>query len=51
MVGFLGSKVPNPPAIATAFARCTVPLLVTTSKVPSSSFVKVCAVSPKVNPG
>ena len=37
MGGFLGSKLPSPPAIATIGAWCFVPLLVVTIKVPSSS--------------
>ena len=36
--GFLGSKLPNPPAIATTGAWCLVPLFVVTVNIPSLSF-------------
>ena len=49
--GFLGSKLPKPPAIATIFAWCFVPLLVVTINVSSSCFSIVSALSPKVKPG
>ena len=49
--GFLGSKEPKPPAIATILAWCFVPLLVVTIKVLSSCLSIVSALSPKVNPG
>lgn len=51
MGGFLGSKLPNPPAIATIGAWCFVPLFVVTIKVSSSNFSIVSARSPKVKPG
>ena len=51
MIGFLGSKLPNPPAIATTGAWCFVPLLVVTINEPSSNFSIVSARSPKVKPG
>ena len=49
--GFLGSKEPKPPAIATIFEWCFVPLLVITIKVPSSCLSIVSALSPNVKPG
>ena len=49
--GFLGSKEPKPPAIATILAWCFVPLLVVTIKEPSSCLLIVSALSPNVKPG
>ena len=49
--GFLGSKLPSPPAIATTKALCIVPLFVVTVNTPSSSFFISSALSPNVNPG
>ena len=46
--GFLGSKLPRPPAIATTFALCTFNVLVTTSNDPSSFFINFSALSPSV---
>ena len=51
MGGFLGSKEPNPPAITTTGALCCVPLLVVTTKEPSSNLSNVSALSPNVKPG
>ena len=49
--GFLGSKLPNPPAIATTGAWCLVPLFVVTVNIPSLSLAISSALSPKVKPG
>ena len=49
--GFLGSKLPKPPAIATTLALCIDPLSVITSNDPSSFFINLSAVSPRVYPG
>ena len=50
-VGFLGSKLPNPPAIAITGALCFVPLFVVTTKLPSFTLVIFSARSPNVKPG
>ena len=49
--GFLGSKLPSPPAITTIGDACLVPLSVVTIKELSSCLSMVIALSPKVNPG
>ena len=49
--GFLGSKLPNPPAIATTGAWNFLPLFEVTMKLPSSCFSIVSARSPRVKPG
>ncbi len=49
--GFLGSKLPKPPAIAITLAWNSVPSLEVTINVPSSCFSIVSARSPKVKPG
>ena len=51
IIGFLGSKLPKPPAIAMELAWCFVPLFVVTINVPSSNFSMVSAFSFKVKPG
>jgi len=49
--GLRGSKVPKPPAIATALPFTWVPLSVVTIKVSSACFSRVTAVSDRVNSG
>ena len=49
--GFLGSKEPRPPAMATTGAICVVPRLVVTINLSSSVFSIVSALSPRVNVG
>ena len=51
MGGFLGSKQPNPPAMAMFGALCTVPKFVVTIKWPSGVCSMLSARSPSVNPG
>jgi hypothetical protein len=46
--GFLGSKLPNPPAIATTLALCIFPVFVITSNEPFSFLVNFSALSPKL---
>jgi hypothetical protein len=45
-MGFLGSKLSNPPAMITIGAWCSVPSIVVTTKDPSSCFSIVSALSP-----
>ena len=51
IIGFLGSKLPKPPAIITTGAICSVPSLVVTIKHPSFCFFIFSALSPRVKPG